>query len=98
MVSANEKGFVYLLHPTPELWTLVLPHRTQILYVADISFITAMLEMKPGTNVIESGTGSGSFSHSIALGVLCLALPGCCLDYPLNQTSKIFPKFFFTNN
>ncbi|RCI06654.1 tRNA (adenine-N(1)-)-methyltransferase catalytic subunit trm61 [Rhizopus stolonifer] len=66
MVSANHRGFVYLLHPTPELWTLVLPHRTQILYVADISFISAMLEMKPGVNVIESGTGSGSFSHSIA--------------------------------
>jgi tRNA (adenine57-N1/adenine58-N1)-methyltransferase len=25
-----------------------------------------MLEMKPGVDVIESGTGSGSFSHSIA--------------------------------
>lgn len=55
-----------MLHPTPELWTLVLPHRTQILYIADISFITTLLEMKPGANVIESGTGSGSFSHSIA--------------------------------
>ncbi|KAG2192999.1 hypothetical protein INT47_002550 [Mucor saturninus] len=66
MVSSNYRGFVYLLHPTPELWTLVLPHRTQILYIADISFITTMLEMKPGVNVIESGTGSGSFSHSIA--------------------------------
>ncbi|KAI8879778.1 tRNA methyltransferase complex GCD14 subunit [Backusella circina FSU 941] len=65
-VSSNYKGFVYLLHPTPELWTLVLPHRTQILYIADISFISTMLEMKPGVNVIESGTGSGSFSHSIA--------------------------------
>ncbi|KAI7862519.1 tRNA methyltransferase complex GCD14 subunit-domain-containing protein [Spinellus fusiger] len=66
MISANYKGFVYLLHPTPELWTLVLPHRTQILYIADISFITTYLDMKPGACVIESGTGSGSFSHSIA--------------------------------
>jgi tRNA A58 N-methylase Trm61 len=66
MISSNYRGFVYLLHPTPELWTQVLPHRTQILYIADISFITTLLEMKPGVNVIESGTGSGSFSHSIA--------------------------------
>ncbi|CAO3647594.1 unnamed protein product [Mucor hiemalis] len=66
MVASNYKGFIYLLHPTPELWTLVLPHGTQILYIADISFITTMLEMRPGVNVIESGTGSGSFSHSIA--------------------------------
>ncbi|KAI8147817.1 tRNA methyltransferase complex GCD14 subunit-domain-containing protein [Fennellomyces sp. T-0311] len=66
MVSLTEKGFVYLLHPTPELWTLCLPHRTQILYIADISFITTYLDMKPGSRVIESGTGSGSFSHSIA--------------------------------
>ncbi|CAO3699289.1 unnamed protein product [Rhizopus stolonifer] len=66
MVSSNYKGFVYLLHPTPELWTLVLPHRTQILYIADISFVTTLLELKPGANVIESGTGSGSFSHSMA--------------------------------
>ncbi|CDS12306.1 hypothetical protein LRAMOSA04501 [Lichtheimia ramosa] len=69
MVSSNYKGFVYLLHPTPELWTLSLPHRTQILYLADISFITTYLDMKPGSRVIESGTGSGSFSHSIARAI-----------------------------
>ncbi|KAI9310564.1 tRNA methyltransferase complex GCD14 subunit-domain-containing protein [Dichotomocladium elegans] len=69
MVSTNFKGFIYLLHPTPELWTLSLPHRTQILYLADISFITTYLDMKPGSRVIESGTGSGSFSHSIARAI-----------------------------
>jgi len=63
----SHKGFfVYLLHPTPELWTMILPHRTQILYIADISFISAYLDLKPGSRMIESGTGSGSFSHSIA--------------------------------
>ncbi|KAI9263149.1 1-methyladenosine methyltransferase catalytic subunit Gcd14 [Phascolomyces articulosus] len=66
MISTTQRGFVYLLHPTPELWTLCLPHRTQILYIADISFISTYLDMKPGSTVIESGTGSGSFSHSIA--------------------------------
>ncbi|KAI8332357.1 tRNA methyltransferase complex GCD14 subunit-domain-containing protein [Chlamydoabsidia padenii] len=66
VVSSNYRGFIYLLHPTPELWTLVVPHRTQILYLPDISFITTYLDMKPGARVLECGTGSGSFSHSIA--------------------------------
>ncbi|CAM0138025.1 tRNA (adenine-N(1)-)-methyltransferase catalytic subunit trm61 [Umbelopsis sp. WA50703] len=65
-VVSSRGTFIYLLHPTPELWTLILPHRTQILYIADISFISAYLDLKPGTRMIESGTGSGSFSHSIA--------------------------------
>ncbi|KAJ3329357.1 tRNA (adenine(58)-N(1))-methyltransferase catalytic subunit trmt61a [Blyttiomyces sp. JEL0837] len=64
--SQSGKGYIYILQPTPEIWTEVLPHRTQILYMADIAFVTTMLDLKPGSIVIESGTGSGSFSHSIA--------------------------------
>ncbi|GJE88543.1 tRNA methyltransferase complex GCD14 subunit [Phanerochaete sordida] len=64
--SRNGKGFIHVLRPTPELWTLALPHRTQILYLADIAFVTSWLDIKPGSRVIEAGTGSGSFSHSTA--------------------------------
>ncbi|KAJ1310088.1 hypothetical protein OPQ81_006836 [Rhizoctonia solani] len=64
--SRNGRGFIHALRPTPELWTLALPHRTQILYHADISYITMWLGIKPGSTVIEAGTGSGSFSHSVA--------------------------------
>ncbi|KAJ1956724.1 tRNA (adenine-N(1)-)-methyltransferase catalytic subunit trm61 [Dipsacomyces acuminosporus] len=64
--SHDGKGFIYLLYPTPALWTQVVPHRTQILYLPDISFISSYLDLKPGRIMIESGTGSGSFSHSIA--------------------------------
>jgi len=60
------KGFVHILHSTPELWTLTLPHRTQILYTTDCSFIVTQLDLKPGSVVCEAGTGSGSLSHSIA--------------------------------
>ena len=60
------KGYGYILHPTPDLWTKCLPHRTQILYSTDISMILLQLELKPGSVVVESGTGSGSLSHAFA--------------------------------
>jgi tRNA (adenine57-N1/adenine58-N1)-methyltransferase catalytic subunit len=62
----NGKGYIYLLRPTPELWTLALPHRTQIVYTPDTAFILAKLCVKPGTICLEAGTGSGSFTHAIA--------------------------------
>ncbi|KAI6014785.1 tRNA methyltransferase complex subunit Cpd1 [Pisolithus microcarpus] len=66
VTSRNGRGFIHVLRPTPELWTMALPHRTQILYLADIAFITSWLDIRCGSHVIEAGTGSGSFSHSIA--------------------------------
>ncbi|KAI3409193.1 tRNA (adenine(58)-N(1))-methyltransferase [Psidium guajava] len=68
-VYSNKSGYVYLLAPSPELWTLVLSHRTQILYIADISFVIMYLEIVPGCLVLESGTGSGSLTTSLARAV-----------------------------
>ena len=62
-------GFVYLLAPTAELWTATLAHRTQILYIADISMIVLQLEVQPGCVVLEAGTGSGSLSHALARAI-----------------------------
>lgn len=59
------KGWGYVLQPTPELWTLTLPHRTQIIYTPDISIIILQLEISPGSVVVECGTGSGSLSHAL---------------------------------
>lgn len=57
-VTCSKGGWVHVLHPTPELWTVTLPHRTQILYTTDIATITMMLELKPGSVVCESGESS----------------------------------------
>jgi len=59
------KGYLYVLHPDCELWTNVLPHMTQILYPVDISMVITQLELRPGSVVVESGTGSASLSHAL---------------------------------
>ncbi|XP_059179683.1 tRNA (adenine(58)-N(1))-methyltransferase catalytic subunit TRMT61A-like [Physella acuta] len=63
-------GWIYMLHPTPELWTLCLPHRTQILYTTDISMVIFNLDLRPGCKVAEAGTGSGSLSHALIRSIL----------------------------
>ncbi|KAI6673542.1 hypothetical protein NL676_001448 [Syzygium grande] len=68
-VYSNKSRYVYLLAPSPELWTLVLSHRTQILYITDISFVITYLEIVPGCLVLESGTGSGSLTTSLTRAV-----------------------------
>lgn len=63
------KGWGYIFQPNPELWTLTLPHRTQIIYTPDISMIVLQLEIAPGSIVVECGTGSGSLSHALIRAV-----------------------------
>ncbi|KAF2841337.1 tRNA methyltransferase complex GCD14 subunit [Patellaria atrata CBS 101060] len=62
-------GFAHLLPPTPELWTLALPHRTQVVYTPDYSYILQRLRVRPGDVIIEAGAGSGSFTHAAARAV-----------------------------
>jgi tRNA (adenine57-N1/adenine58-N1)-methyltransferase len=57
-------GFVHILRPTPELWTSSLPHRTQVVYTPDYSYILSRIRARPGTRLIEAGAGSGSFTHA----------------------------------
>ncbi|KAG5638733.1 hypothetical protein H0H81_010543 [Sphagnurus paluster] len=61
--SRKGKGFIHVLRPTPELWTLALPHRTQILYLADIAFITSHLNINRGSRVIEAGSTGHLWSY-----------------------------------
>lgn len=57
-------GFIHILKPTPELWTSSLPHRTQVVYTPDYSYILHRIRARPGTRIIEAGAGSGSFTHA----------------------------------
>ncbi|KAL3481801.1 putative tRNA methyltransferase subunit GCD14 [Aspergillus californicus] len=61
---AASSGFLHLLCPTPELWTASLPHRTQVVYTPDYSYILHRLGVRPGATIIEAGAGSGSFTHA----------------------------------
>lgn len=59
-------GFVHALSPTPELWSLAMLHRTQIVYPHDAAIIALHLDLRPGCTLLEAGTGSGSASVAFA--------------------------------
>lgn len=59
-------GFCHVLPPTPEIWTQSLPHRTQVVYTPDYSYILQKIRARPGSVIIEAGAGSGSFTHAAA--------------------------------
>ncbi|KAH8664225.1 tRNA methyltransferase complex GCD14 subunit-domain-containing protein [Xylariales sp. PMI_506] len=63
-VTTASSGFVHVLPPTPELWTMSLPHRTQVVYTPDYSYILHRIRARPGMRIIEAGAGSGSFTHA----------------------------------
>lgn len=67
--ATASSGFAHLVPPTPETWTLCLPHRTQVVYTPDYSYILQRLRVRPGDHIIEAGAGSGSFTHAAARAV-----------------------------
>lgn len=62
-------GFCHVLPPTPESWTISLPHRTQVVYTPDYSYILQKIQARPGSVLLEAGAGSGSFTHAAARAV-----------------------------
>ena len=97
--SRKGKGFIHVLRPTPELWTMALPHRTQILYLADIAFITSYLNIKRGSRVIEAGA---YFCHFCATPFLARSknLTRRCviLNGPFSVVCAILPILPFISN
>jgi tRNA (adenine57-N1/adenine58-N1)-methyltransferase len=67
--ATASSGFAHLVPPTPETWTLSLPHRTQVVYTPDYSYILQRLRVRPGDHIIEAGAGSGSFTHAAVRAV-----------------------------
>lgn len=67
--TAATSGFIHVLPPTPESWTTSLPHRTQVVYTPDYSYILQRIRARPGSTVVEAGSGSGSFTHAAARAV-----------------------------
>ena len=72
--DANERAAavrpkLIALQPSADLWTIAVPHRTQIIYATDIATILLNCRIKPGSVIVEAGTGSGSLSHSFARSV-----------------------------
>ncbi|KAI3321881.1 tRNA methyltransferase complex GCD14 subunit [Xylariaceae sp. AK1471] len=68
-VRTAATGFIHILPPTPEVWTSSLPHRTQVVYIPDYSYILHRIRARPGIQIIEAGSGSGSFTHASARAV-----------------------------
>lgn len=89
MGGAKGYGFIHLIHPTPELWTISLPHRTQIVYTHDSSYIIQRLNVRSGTRVIEAGTGSASFTHSFARTI---GLEGRLFTYEFHEPRYLEAK------
>jgi tRNA (adenine57-N1/adenine58-N1)-methyltransferase len=78
-------GFIHILRPTPELWTSSLPHRTQVVYTPDYSYVLHRIRARPGSRIIEAGAGSGSFTHASARAVFN-GYPGSAAD----RKGKVF--------
>lgn len=60
------RGFVHALAPSPALWSMAMHHRTQVVYPHDSAIISLYLDLRPGSILIESGTGAGSASIAFA--------------------------------
>ncbi|EQC28142.1 hypothetical protein SDRG_14099 [Saprolegnia diclina VS20] len=67
--SRMSKGYIFILAPTPELWSKALRHRTQIVFTLDASAILFNTHCAPGKIVVESGTGSGALTTSFARAI-----------------------------
>jgi tRNA (adenine57-N1/adenine58-N1)-methyltransferase catalytic subunit len=89
-VVTASSGFVHILPPTPEIWTSSLPHRTQVVYTPDYSYILHRIRARPGTRLIEAGSGSGSFTHAAARAVFN--------GYPKSQSDRKGRVFSFEVN
>ncbi|CAM9222341.1 unnamed protein product [Choristocarpus tenellus] len=93
--SRKNKGWVWMLSPTPELWSAVVPNRTQIVQDFDQSIVIFRLGMKPGDIVVESGTGSGIMSTAV---MRTIAPSGHLHTFEFNKTRADLAREEFKDN
>ena len=67
--SRDLKGHAWLLVPSAELWVRARPTRTAVVQAHDAALIAAWLDVRPGARIIESGTGSGVLTTTLARSV-----------------------------
>lgn len=81
---SNTRGSTHLvvLRPNPEMWSISLKHRTQIVFSMDASVIAFRMNLRPGSIVVETGTGSGSLSHHF---VRCIQPNGHLHTFEFNE-------------
>jgi tRNA (adenine57-N1/adenine58-N1)-methyltransferase len=79
-------GWILALQPTPELWSVALNTRTQIVNCVDASVIVLNLDLFPGCIAVESGTGSGSMTLHMAR---CVAPTGHIHTFEYNEQRAI---------
>lgn len=92
-----------MLKPSPELWTMSLPHRTQIIYNMDASYICLELELSQGKTICEAGidsinkftgTGTGSLTTHFAD---CVGTLGKVYTFEFNEMRANAAKYYSIN-
>jgi tRNA (adenine57-N1/adenine58-N1)-methyltransferase len=66
VIESHKGSRFYLLEPGITELIQTTKRNTQIMYPKDIGYILLRLNVKPGSRVIEAGTGSGAFTQVLA--------------------------------
>ncbi|MBO3803329.1 MAG: tRNA (adenine-N1)-methyltransferase, partial [Candidatus Brockarchaeota archaeon] len=64
--ETNTGKTLYALRPSIEDYVRRFRHRTQIMYIKDVSHALSWMGVSPGQRVLEAGTGSGATAAAIA--------------------------------
>jgi len=82
--ETNTGKIFYAIKPSIEDYVRRFRHRTQIMYIKDISYALSWMGVAPGQRVLEAGTGSGAATAAIAN----LVRPtGKVYSYDINEES-----------